>query len=56
MSVDDVIDDVVTVWAIMSLTVLAIESTVDPTLVVTAVAGLGGYRLRRGRRSVRSGR
>lgn len=41
-----VADEAVTVAAIGALVAVAVETGADPTMVVMAVSGLGGYRLR----------
>lgn len=45
--VEAVAGELVTVAAIGSLSFIAVETGADPTTVVGAVSGLGGYRLYR---------
>lgn len=46
MNADDIADEAVNVIAIGALVVVSLEGSADPTLVTTAIAGLGGYRMR----------
>jgi len=41
-------DDAVAICAVVATAVLGTVGTADPTTCVFAVAGLGGYRMRRG--------
>lgn len=45
MRLEPLADEAVNVAAIVALVIVALEAGADPTTVVAAISGLGGYRM-----------